>query len=139
MATKATVMGTGLFTIVRDIASTLSLNRISRLPCASCLLKSRSAQPIRIEGAEICEGYRGADAAEHRKQATRWSALEAYSRWGFDPGTVTVSQLKIPIEFANRPKAQTSKRTLPQPAILYPLLIVVGLALMMAILKRRKT
>jgi hypothetical protein len=67
------------------------------------------------------------------------SALEAYSRWGFDPGTVTVSQLKIPIEFANRPKAQTSKRTLPQPAILYPLLIVVGLALMMAILKRRKT
>jgi TonB family protein len=67
------------------------------------------------------------------------SALEAYSRWRFDPGTVTVSQLKIPIEFANRPKGQTSKRTLPQPAILYPLLIVVGLALMMAILKRRKT
>jgi TonB family protein len=67
------------------------------------------------------------------------SALEAYSRWRFDPGTLTVSQLKIPIEFANRPKGQTSKRTLPQPAILYPLLIVVGLALMMAILKRRKT
>ena len=36
------------------------------------------------------------------------SALEAYSRWRFDPGTVTVPQLKIPIEFANRPKGQTS-------------------------------
>jgi len=67
------------------------------------------------------------------------SALEAYSRWRFDPGTVTVPQLKIPIEFANRPRGQTSKQTLPKPAILYPLLIIVGLALMMAILKRRKT
>jgi TonB family protein len=66
------------------------------------------------------------------------SALEAYSRWRFDPGTVTVPQLKIPIEFANRPKGQTAKRTLPQSAIFYPLLIVVGLALMVAILKRRK-
>ena len=67
------------------------------------------------------------------------SALEAYSRWRFDPGTVTVPQLKIPIEFAKRPGGQTSKQTLPKPAILYPLLIVVGLALMMAMLKRRKT
>jgi hypothetical protein len=50
-----------------------------------------------------------------------------------------VPQLKIPIEFAKRPKAQPSKQTLPKPAILYPLLIVVGLALMMAMLKRRKT
>ncbi len=66
------------------------------------------------------------------------SALEAYSRWRFDPGTVTVSQLKIPIEFANRPRGQTSKQTLPKPAILYPLLIIVGLALMTVILKRRK-
>jgi TonB family protein len=67
------------------------------------------------------------------------SALEAYSRWRFEPGTVAVPQLKIPVEFATRPKGQTSKRTPPKPAILYPLLIVVGLALMMAILKRRKT
>jgi TonB family protein len=66
------------------------------------------------------------------------SALEAYSRWRFDPGTVIVSQLKIPIEFANRPKSQIPKLTLPQSAIFYPLLIVVGLALMMAILKRSK-
>jgi TonB family protein len=67
------------------------------------------------------------------------SALEAYSRWRFDPSTVTVFQLKIPVEFTNRPKAQTAKRTLPHSAIFYPLLIVVGLALLVAILKRRTT
>jgi TonB family protein len=32
------------------------------------------------------------------------SALEAYSQWRFDPRTVTVSQLKIPIEFG-KPRA----------------------------------
>jgi TonB family protein len=67
------------------------------------------------------------------------SALEAYSRWRFDPGTVTMPQLKIPIEFATRPRVQTSKQTLPKPAILYPVLIIIGLALMMAFLKRRRT
>ena len=64
------------------------------------------------------------------------SALEAYSRWRFDPRTVTVSQLKIPIEFANRPKAQTAKRSLPQPVILLILLAIAGAA--MGFLKRRK-
>jgi TonB family protein len=66
------------------------------------------------------------------------SALEAYSRWRFDPGTVIVPQLKIPIEFANRPRGQTPKQTLSKPALVYPLLIIVGLAFLMAILKRRK-
>jgi len=65
------------------------------------------------------------------------SALEAYSRWRFAPGTV--SQLKIPVEFRNRPNPQSSKRTPSQPAIFYPLLIFLGLgALVMAILKKRK-
>jgi TonB family protein len=65
------------------------------------------------------------------------SALEAYSRWRFSPGTV--SQLKIPVEFTNRPKPQTPKRTLPQPAVLYPLLVVLGLGLLiMASRNRRK-
>lgn len=67
------------------------------------------------------------------------SALEAYSRWRFDPNTVSIPQLKIPIEFANRAKGQASKQTLPKPAILYPLLIIAGIALLMAIVKRRKT
>ena len=65
------------------------------------------------------------------------SALEAYSRWRFAPGTV--SQVRIPVEFRNRPAPKTSKPTLPKPAILYPLLIFLTLgALMMAALKRRK-
>ena len=65
------------------------------------------------------------------------SALEAYSRWRFAPGTI--SQVKIPVEVRNRPAPKTSKPTLPKPAILYPLLIFLGLgALIMAALKRRK-
>lgn len=64
------------------------------------------------------------------------SALEAYSRWRFEPGTV--SQVKMPVEFKNRPKPQTPKRTLPQSAI-FSLVILLGLvALAMATLKRRK-
>ena len=67
------------------------------------------------------------------------SALEAYSRWRFDPRTVTVSQLKIPIEFTNRPKPQTASRPPLKPAILYPLLILLGFAVaVMAMRTRRK-
>ena len=56
------------------------------------------------------------------------AALQAYSQWRFDPKTVTVSQLKIPIEFASRPPPQSAKRTLPQPVILLILLAIAGLA-----------
>jgi TonB family protein len=64
------------------------------------------------------------------------SALEAYSRWRFEPDTV--SQVKMPVEFKNRPKPQTSKRTLPQTAI-FSLIIFLGFgALVMVTLKRRK-
>jgi TonB family protein len=62
------------------------------------------------------------------------AALEADSQWRFEPGTV--SQVKIPIEFTNRPKPQTARRSLPQPVILLMLLAVAGAAI--AILKRRK-
>jgi TonB family protein len=64
------------------------------------------------------------------------AALQAYSQWRFDPRTVAVPQLKIPIEFANRPPPQSVKRTLPQPVILLILLAVAGAAI--AIVKRRK-
>jgi TonB family protein len=67
------------------------------------------------------------------------SALEAYSQWRFDPRTVAVSQLKIPIEFTNRPKPPTPSRTPLKPAILYPLLILFGFAVaVMAMRARRK-
>ena len=66
------------------------------------------------------------------------AALQAYSQWRFDPRTVAVSQLKVPIEFANRPKPPTAKRTLSQPAILYPLLILIGFAVAVMAMRRRR-
>jgi len=66
------------------------------------------------------------------------AALQAYSQWRFDPRTVAVSQLKIPIEFANRPKPPTAKRTLSQPAILYPLLILLGFAVAVMAMRIRR-
>jgi TonB family protein len=66
------------------------------------------------------------------------AALEAYSRWRFDPSTVTVAQLKIPIAFAKRPTPQSAKRTLPQPVILYPLLILIGVAVAVMAMRTRR-
>jgi hypothetical protein len=65
------------------------------------------------------------------------AALQAYSQWRFQPGTG--SQVKIPIEFAARPKPPPPKRIAPQPAILYPLLSLVafGVAVMVMRAKRR--
>src|SRR5947199_3296243 len=63
------------------------------------------------------------------------AALQAYSQWRFDPRTVTVSQLKIPIEFANRPAPQRAKATLPQPVIL---LIILAIAVAAIGFLRRK-
>jgi TonB family protein len=65
------------------------------------------------------------------------AALQAYSQWRFDPRTVAVSQLKIPIEFANRPPPQPAKRALPQPVILLILLVVAGAAIVF--LRKRNT
>src|SRR5215469_11805015 len=56
------------------------------------------------------------------------AALQAYSQWRFDPRTVAVSQLRIPIEFAIPPKPQPPKRTLSRPAILVILLAIAGVA-----------
>jgi len=63
------------------------------------------------------------------------AALQAYSQWRFDRGTVAVSQLKIPIEFANRPPPQPAKRTLPRPVILLILLAIAGAGI--AFLRKR--
>jgi TonB family protein len=64
------------------------------------------------------------------------AALEAYSQWRFQPGTG--SQVKIPIEFATRPKPPAAKRTAPQPAILYPLLILLGLGVAVIAMRTRR-
>ena len=64
------------------------------------------------------------------------AALEAYSQWRFQPGTG--SQVKIPIEFASRPKPPTPKRTASQPAILYPLLILLGFGVAVIVMRTRR-
>jgi TonB family protein len=66
------------------------------------------------------------------------AALEAYSQWRFQPGSG--SQVKIPIEFATRPRPAAQKQKVLQPAILYPLLILVGFGVaVMAMRRRRRT
>jgi TonB family protein len=64
------------------------------------------------------------------------AALEAYSQWRFQPGSG--SQVKIPIEFASRPKPPAPKRTAPQPAILYPLLILLGFGVAVIAMRTRR-
>jgi TonB family protein len=66
------------------------------------------------------------------------AALAAYSQWRFQPGTG--AQVKIPIEFASRPKPPPPKAKELQPGILYPLLILVGFGLaVFAMRGRRRT
>jgi len=62
------------------------------------------------------------------------AALEAYSQWRFQPGSVP--QVKMPIEFATRVRPQPVKRTLPQPLILVIVLVIAVAA--MGILRKRR-
>jgi TonB family protein len=64
------------------------------------------------------------------------AALQAYSQWRFDPRTVAVSQLKIPIEFAKRPAPPTAKRNLTQPVFLLVILAIAMAAI--GFFKRRR-
>jgi TonB family protein len=61
------------------------------------------------------------------------AALEAYSKWRFQPGSV--AQVKIPIEFAARTRPQPPTRHLPQPVILVVLLVIAVAA--MGMLRKR--
>ena len=65
------------------------------------------------------------------------AALKAYSKWRFKPGSVP--QVKMPIEFASRPKAQPSEQAQKQPAILYVLLILLGFGAAVTVMRKRKT
>jgi len=46
--------------------------------------------------------------------------------------------VKIPIEFVARPKPPSPKRIAPQPAILYPLLILVGFGVAVMVMRARR-
>jgi TonB family protein len=64
------------------------------------------------------------------------AALQAYSQWRFKPGSV--SQVKIPIEFASRLKGKTSAQAAQPPrTLIYPLIIIAVIAVFMTLLKRR--
>ena len=65
------------------------------------------------------------------------AALEAYSKWRFKPGSVP--QVKMPIEFASRPRPQPSNQVQKQPAILYVLLILLGFGAAVTVMRKRKT
>src|SRR5262249_29109329 len=64
------------------------------------------------------------------------AALEAYSQWRFQPGTG--SQVKIPFEFATRPKPPTAQKSKPPSAILYPLLILLGFGVAVIAMRARR-
>lgn len=66
------------------------------------------------------------------------AALQAYSQWRFDPRTVAVSQLQIPIEFVKPPAAapKAANSSLPKPVIFLIVLTIAAAAL--GFLKRRK-
>jgi TonB family protein len=65
------------------------------------------------------------------------AALEAYSQWRFKPGSV--SQVKMPIEFTNRPRGQTSAQAAKQMPASYYLLILIGVVVVVTtILKKIK-
>jgi TonB family protein len=66
------------------------------------------------------------------------AALQAYSQWRFDPRTVAVSQLQIPIEFAKPPAAapKAAKSRLLKPVIFLIVLVIAAAAL--GFLKRRR-
>src|SRR6201981_972714 len=85
-------------------------------------------QTCKVTGARMLQstGNRQLDGA----------ALEAYSQWRFQPGTG--SQVKIPIEFASRPKPSPPKRTASPPAIFYALLILVGFGVAVMVMRGRR-
>ena len=63
------------------------------------------------------------------------AALDAYSKWRFKPGSVP--QVKMPIQFTNRPKGQIwDQAAKPSPASYY-LLILIGVLVVVATIVKR--
>jgi TonB family protein len=65
------------------------------------------------------------------------AAMDAYSKWRFKPGSVP--QVKMPIEFTNRPRGQISAQApKPFPASYYLLILIGIVAVVSIILKKIK-
>src|SRR6516165_3855191 len=54
------------------------------------------------------------------------AALQAYSQWRFEPGSVP--QVKMPIEFASRAPSQASNKNAARSTISYLLIILIAFA-----------
>jgi TonB family protein len=66
------------------------------------------------------------------------SALQAYSKWRFEPGTVT--QIQIPIEFRPGPKAVASRRPPSHQSQMLYVLVFVALAMgVIALIRTRRS
>ena len=65
------------------------------------------------------------------------AALKAYSKWRFKPGSVP--QIKVPIDFASRPRAQAPEQAQKQQPTLYMLLILLAFGAALTVMKKRDT
>jgi TonB family protein len=66
------------------------------------------------------------------------SALQAYSQWRFEPGTLT--QIQMPFEFRQAPKAMPPKPAASRPPTTFYVIIIVLLALgVIGIFRKRRT
>ena len=63
-------------------------------------------------------------------------ALQAYSQWRFQSGTVT--QVKLPIEFRKGSAGQSPAQRGSQPTIVYVLIIFIAFAAEVMLKRRRK-
>ena len=63
------------------------------------------------------------------------AALDAYSKWRFKPGSVP--QVKIPIEFTNRPRGQAPAQAAKPSPPSYYLLILIGVGVVVATIFKR--
>jgi TonB family protein len=63
------------------------------------------------------------------------AALDAYSKWRFKPGSV--SQVKMPIEFTNRPGGQISAQAPKSSPASYYLLILIGIVVVVTTILKR--
>lgn len=64
------------------------------------------------------------------------AALQAYSQWRFEPGSVP--QVKMPIEFASRPPSRTSNKNAARSTISYLLIILIAFAVGAILVRKRR-
>jgi TonB family protein len=64
------------------------------------------------------------------------AALQAYSQWRFEPGSVP--QVKMPIEFASRPPSRASNKNSARSTIFYLLVILIAFAVGAMLVRKRR-